>query len=152
MTSTKLTTVKKDMCICGDDMDKYLIRIVVSADIVDELVIGSFQDMIDKFIELSFLGTKEEALKDDMVSSFVSSIEDIENNWSFGEYEGKLEQGYIRIVKLNNIEIPCKKENEQLTKVQKQLDRAVKVMECMYQTGNSLAVGEFLKELESEGE
>lgn len=66
-----------------------------------EIIFGTKEDARKKLCELMWFGTYEEAQKDEMIAAILEGFDDEENNWSGGVWEESLEQGYLRVARID---------------------------------------------------
>lgn len=66
-----------------------------------EIIVGTKEDARKKLCDLMFFGTYEEAQENEMIAAILEHFDDEENCWGHGVWEESLEQGYLRVARID---------------------------------------------------
>ncbi len=69
-----------------------------------EIIFGTKEDARKKLCELMWFGTYEEAQKNEMIAAILETFDNEENDWSGDWWDCRLEQGYLRVGRIDRFQ------------------------------------------------
>lgn len=69
-----------------------------------EIIFGTKEDVRKKLCELMWFGTYEDAQKNEMIAAILETFDDEENYWAGDWWDCRLEQGYLRVGRIDRFQ------------------------------------------------